>query len=388
MSARIPVLTQKELEGIAKVSGQCVKVDLSRTSCAQFDSLKKTLLLRAPRDLTGLGINFDLNNRTQEQVQTTVERRSETETSRSRVARGSFVLSQSILARRHHLSTEISSLVSRILNESRSITFLSLRSIDFQVRDFRILGNAVFHSESLRTVHFCNLPLGDANFEVICRALKRRYIFEFRCRKCGLTDGCAGSLHSLISYHVSLQGAVRWRDSLLEEVPSEIVCLQFLDLRDNDLTYVAIREIADSLIDLPLRLLDFRGNPGISATVVTRLAREMPDVRIRTGPSAGVKIPKKIRPFRKTKKPKGEKIKKRELRKDNRQLRTLVKQLEQGAPMVELEPDLAIVGPRAKELARHLLDLDRILQRSTSGLRSFFFDKPPQGAKTTRKRRG
>jgi hypothetical protein len=64
---------------------------------------------------------------------------------------------------------------------------------------------------------------------------------------------------------------------------------------------------------------------------------------------------------------------KRELKKDNTQLRTLVRQLEQGAPIVELEPNLAIVGRRAKELAQHLTQLDRILQGT--GGESFFHRK-------------
>jgi hypothetical protein len=177
---------------------------------------------------------------------------------------------------------------------------------------------------------------------------------------------------------VSLQGTVLWHDSLLGQVPSETVCIQVLDLRDNDLTYLAIREFGDALLDLPLKLLDLRGNPGISSAVVTRLAHDMPGTTIRTGLSRSIKVARRVRMFVQRKPVvKHSKVEKKKLRKDNDRLRTLVRQLESGAPVVELEPNLTIVGPRAKELARHLAELDQIMQEGGMPIASFFGSEKP-----------
>jgi hypothetical protein len=372
MSVEVPTLGQAELAAIGKVDGQCVKVDLSRMGSATFDSLMKTLLVRGRHGLTGIGLNLDLYAKTKEENQRAEDSKLETRTSKTRSARGSFSLGQSALARRKGLSTDIAGMIFKTLSQSDSVEFLGLRSIDFLSNDFQIIADSVSRSVSLRTLHFCNLPLGDANFAGICRALKKPSVVELRCRKCGLTDNSAESLHSLISCHVSVQGELQWHNSLSGRVPSPMVCLQCLDLRDNDFTSVTICAIGDSLLDLPLKLLDLRGNAGITGSVVASLAREMSSTTIRTGPSQPIKHGKRA------KKPYASKIgqaarsnENRIVPKDDRK-RTAIADCANREDVVEIEPGLTIVGSRARELAEYLAQLDRLMARTKMAVPSFF----------------
>jgi hypothetical protein len=173
------------------------------------------------------------------------------------------------------------------------------------------------------------------------------------------------------------------------------LCLQRLDFRDNDLTYVLIREISDDLIDLPLEILDFRGNPGISSEIVSDLARQMPAALFRTGISSPIKTKRlsiaqrTIRATPKiTSRPKLPKtaLKRdvksgpsvQDLSRENAKLRNLVNELESGGRRIEIEPNLVIVGPRAKELKDHLVRLDKLLRELDLGVPAFL-SRPGKG---------
>jgi hypothetical protein len=387
MGARVPLLSPSDLASIAKVQGKCVKVDLSQMSFAQFESLMKTLRVKGRHEFTGIGLNLDLHNATLRKCEHTVQDRSETRASKTRCTRGSFALSNSVFRHRPQLTHDLSLILSGILKRTDSVAFISLRSLDFDAPDLRVLCDAFFTCDTLRVVHFCNVPFGDAGFARVSRAFKKCGVVDLQCRKCGLTDKSAADLESLISYHVSIQSELRWHNSLSREQSCPVVCLQHLDLRDNDFTFITIREVFDSLLDLPLRTLDFRGNPGISAGLVATLAHEIPGTTIRTGISKPIKGPKpkpklyasKSRPHsvaQDTERP--------HLRKDNIRLRKLVDHLEKGGEIVEIEPDLAIVGPRARELADYLVQLDEIFKQRNLAPRLLADDRevrPPPGPK-------
>jgi hypothetical protein len=352
----------------------------------------KTLIVRSRGDLSGLGLNLDLYNHTSEQNHRTADSRLETRTSKTRMGRGCFALSQSALVHHKTLASDIASVVSQILCQSETLDFLSLRSIHFSPPDIQSLTDSIYRSVSLRTLHFCNVPLGDAGFASLCRALKKQSVLELRCRKCGITDRGAESLHSLISYHVSIQGDVRWHNSLSGRVPSPVVCLQHLDLRDNELTVATICEIGDSLLDLPLKVLDLRGNAGLSASVVARLAREIPSTDIRTGPCPAIKQSKRRRkPYRSKIGQKMEASEKKETLKENNGRQGKDEKAEGNEEVVELEPGLTIAGRRARELAAYLGQLDRFMQRAKFGVPSFFAsqggDAPAKAPKKTFKKR-
>jgi hypothetical protein len=373
MSSDTPLLSHADLARIGKVAGQCVKVDLSRISGAKLDSLMKTLVVRGQHELTGIGLNLDLHNTTKDQKQRVANSRTETRTSKTRSARGSCALSQSALLHRKGLASDIADVIAKVLSESDSIEFIGFRSVGLSSRDLQVLANSIFRAEALRTLHFCNIPLGDEGFAALCRALKKRSIVDLRCRKCGLTDECSGSLRSLISYHVSVQGEVEWHNSLSGLIPSPLVCLQYLDLRDNDLTSRTICEIGDSLLDLPLKVFDLRGNPAISENVVARLGREIPSTTIRTGPSLAIKHGKpRKKPYTSKVGQKSQSSEKEIIRKKGAQRNDEVAQTKESEEVVELEPGLAIVGARARELAEYLGQLDRLMQSSKIQEPSFF----------------
>jgi hypothetical protein len=376
MTREIPVLGHAELALIGKVQNQCLKVDLSRVSGAQFDTLMKTLMIRGREDLSGIGLNLDLYNKTKEDGQVLEKSNRETRTSKTRSARGSFTLAHSAVTHRKNLSSDIASMLSKTLCYSESLSFLAFRSIDFNANDFRSLSDSISPSSSLRTLHLCNVPLGDGAFGDLCRALKKSSVFELRCRMCRLTDACAESLRSLISHHVSLQGEVHWQNSLARSAGCPIVCLQCLDLRDNFLTSKTICAIGDALLDLPLKLFDLRGNLEISASVVVNLAREMADTTIRTGPS------KRIKQSKVTRKPYKSKIGERA---NGAETKMAAGSEAKGNEVIELEPGLSVVGPRARELVEYLAQLDRILQKGKLGVPSFFAPENPRTRKVPTK---
>ena len=183
----------------------------------------------------------------------------------------------SAISKRRGVTAKIAKSVKEILDVTESISFLKLRSITFMPNDLNDLADAIFACNTIKSLRLCNIPLGDKGFAKLCRALKKRGVVDLQLRKCRLTDRSGPDMHSLISYHVSVQSECQWQESLASSgVCAPLVCLQTLDLRDNDFTFAFIREIFDPILDLPLKTLDFRGNPGISGSVVAALSTQMP----------------------------------------------------------------------------------------------------------------
>ena len=402
MSAEARTLCDSELYRIGTIKGKCAKFDLSRVSYQQFDSLIRTLKLRCAHEFYGLGLTFDLLYKTKNKNIQTEESKSETRTSKSRITQGSFALAMSAISKRRGVTAKIAKSVKEILDVTESISFLKLRSITFNANDINDLADAIFACNTIKSLRLCNIPLGDKGFSKLCRALKKRGVVDLQLRKCRLTDRSGPDMHSLISYHVSVQSECQWQESLASSgVSAPLVCLQTLDLRDNDFTYAFIREIFDPILDLPLKTLDFRGNPGISGSVVAALSTQMPGTAIRTG------LSKPIKESKPPKKPYKSKIGRKlmsstadsrvtksasskSLRTENARLKNLVNTLEHGGDVVEIEPDLAIVGPRAQELAHHLIELDKMLEQLQIGRPSFLRDPPrkkkPKKTKLKRKK--
>lgn len=382
MSAEIHPLSKAELSRLGTVKGKIAKFDLSRVLADQFDALLVTLKDRGTHEFTGIGLNFDLLKKTKQVNEKTQQRKSETKTSRTRATQGSFTFSQSAMNKRKDVTAKIAKTIADTLMITDSLAFLKFRAVSFKPAELEVLCNAIYRCDTLRVLHFCDVPMGDSGFSTLTRALKRKGIIDLQCRKCGLTDACGVDLHSLVSYQVSVQTESQWLDSLSARRPvaSPLVCMQLIDLRDNDLTYVFIREVYDSLLDLPLKVFDLRGNPGITGTLVTSLIKDMPDTKIRTG------LSKPIKGSKPAKKPYSSKIGRttasaassttsarkrassvKTLKRENVRLKNLVGDLESGDNIVEIEPDLAIVGPRARELANHLIALDQMIEKMHLG---------------------
>ena len=234
-------------------------------------------------------------------------------------------------------------------------------------------------------MRFCDTPIGDDGFDRLARALRKQSVTTLQLRKCGLTDASGKAMRSLLFFHSYVQSTVEWKDSLSKNRPgsrSPILCISSLDLRDNEFTFQFIDEIHDPLIDLAImKELDLRGNAGISSTIVADLVNRAPNTTILTGPSKQIKMPKPppklyrssssksslstVFPVESPRVQKENRI--QELEMENERLRTLIEYLQDGTNIVQLEPGLNIVGPRAQELVEHINKLDELLVQSHDG---------------------
>jgi hypothetical protein len=195
-----------------------------------------------------------------------------------------------------------------------------------------------------------------------------------------------------LSFHVFVQAEAAWTTSLSGSAQNEIVCLTTLDLRDNEFTFHFIEEVQYAIIDLPLKTIDFRGNAGISADVVSWVSRRLRETEtnteIRTGGSKPVK-PVKTRvsvkasarppPLAATKTSKKSRdVRIQDLEKENGDLRRLISQLQSGENIVELEPGLEIVGPKATDFVEHIRKLEEMLPAQIGSPPQFLGQKSPK----------
>lgn len=379
---RSRLLTNFDLSKIGNCTDKTVDFDLSRISFDQINPLISTLEYRGINELTSISLNFNLLKRTKARDNSRMQSKSETRTSKSRITQP-YALEMSAVGRRKNLTQDISCTLFKIISESNSLLKLNLRSIPFAQQDYSVIFNAFQRAHSLRSLHLYDLQLGDEGFEVLCRCLKCELINDLQCRKCRLTDLSAKSLKSLISYHVSLQSEIQWRESLGSKGSAPLICLTKIDLRDNEFSYILIKTIHDDILDLPLSVLDLRGNIGITDTVICHLQEEIPYAEIKTGVTPPVK--KKKNAAKRKKKTKKLQSKKKRLEDENERLRGLVDTLNRGPEIVEIEPDLKIVGPRASELAEHIMQLDAIISSIDKGSRPFFEVNERENQRNTKK---
>ena len=370
-------LNPKAIEQIAKFRGKIYKFDLSRLNIETFDSLMKSVPMQFLVNSDGLGFNCDLlvkTDRKNEQMMTDNPR-----TNRSPVY--PLALQSSAAKKKKDFTKILAKSVSSALSHSEKIQFLKFRFIPFQYNDIEMLASAIFANDYLRVLRFCDVPLGDQGFARLCRALRKRSITEVQFRKCQLTDACTDDLRALLSFHVFVQSEAQWKESAMGNRSSETVCLQSLDLRDNEFTYQFVNIIEDAILDLPLKLLDLRGNTGLTSNMLKQLQQKVPRTQIKCGLSP---LPKSTLPQylteqqqhvpieRKTAKGPSARTKRiQKLEDENRRLHALIEELQMGVNIAELENDLLIVGPRASEFVTQVTQLDLLLANSEHGPHPF-----------------
>ena len=367
LSRNLDYFTNAELSKLGKFSDKGVDIDLSRISSDELNTLLNTLKMRGKKGFQEISLNFDLYMRAKAKQKSTMQSKMETKTTKSRIGMPA-ALAMSAIGRRKTLTKDIADVLAEIISESKTLLRLNLRSITFTQSEIGIISNSFLNATSLRSLHFCDIPMGDSGFELLVKALKKELITDLQCRKCRLTDASSRALHSLISFHVSVQSETIWKYSLSEVTTPPLVCISKLDLRDNEFTYNMIRAIHDAILDLPITLLDLRGNIGITSSVVEKLQKEIPHTEIKTGISAPIRGKKQKKQTTKTK----------NLAQENAKLRGLANSIKRGSEIVEIMPDLAIIGPRANELADHIRKLDKILSSWTNGPKPFFKDNEPE----------
>lgn len=380
-------LTAKEIDCIAKRvkdhDGNIkYKFDLSRINVETFDSLMKAVPEKFLSQMYGIGFNCDLlvkTDRKNEQMMLENPRSNKTPVY-------PLTLQNSAAKRKRDMNKILVRSVCAALEQSEKLRFLSFRFIQFRYQDIETLSAAIYGSNSLRVLRFCGVPLGNKGLMRLCRALRKRSIIEIQLRNCGLTDECGYDLQSLLSFHVFVQSEAAWKDSVLGE-PTETVCLQSLDLRDNEFTHKFIDIIADSLLDIPLKLLDLRGNSGLTQSMVKDLQKDVPNTKILTGisPLPKSKLPvfatydasdKNRRAESRSSSSSHRRI--QELENENQRLHALIDELQMGVNVCNLEPDLMIVGQRAQDFVEQISKLDELLAKSEHG--------PPPFLESTRKK--
>ncbi|EAY17072.1 hypothetical protein TVAG_297510 [Trichomonas vaginalis G3] len=356
-------LNMKEIEQISKSKDGIYKFDLSRITPDVFEQLLKSIPDKFSSKAVGLGFNCDLlirTNRKNEQLQ------EEDPRSNKRPVYPLTLLNSTCRQKKDFTKKLVKTLCTTI-SESQILEFLKFRTIPFSQVDIDLLANAIFSSNTLRVLRFCDIPLGDKGFSRLCRSLRKRSIVEVQFRKCELTDECTCDLRSLLAFHVFVQSEADWKDHVLG-VPSQNVCLQSLDLRNNEFTYQFINIIEDALLDVPLKLLDLRGNNGLTQTMVKKMQSKVPQTKILCGICPDVKFekpkeePPQQEPQRRSSSRASNKFKRiHDLEEENQRLRALIEELQIGVNVANLEPGLMIVGPRAKDLVTEITKLDNLL---------------------------
>ncbi|KAH0786170.1 hypothetical protein GPJ56_009847 [Histomonas meleagridis] len=271
-------------------------------------------------------------------------------------------LNASIFSKNNNAIHEVYSLLSSLLPKAQNLQCLIIRSIiPIPFSDFDILSQGIYQCQSLTTLRFNNVPIGDEGFERLARALRRPGIIELQCRRCSLTDASGPVLSALLAYQVFIQSEADWRESLSGAARSPTIHIDILDLRDNEFTYRFINDIYYDVIDLNLKQIDLRGNVGIAPSTVEMLSRYAKNTKILVG--LGKDIPPK--------KANTENIKK--LQEENKILRTAIK-FTQNNPDSEivLEDGLSIIGPKAETLIRYLKNIDPLLYKISDAPNQFF----------------
>ena len=171
MSAEIHPLSRAELLRLGTMKGKVAKFDLSRVSSEQFDALLVTLKDRGAHEFTGIGLNFDLLKKTKQVNEKTQKRKSETKTSRTRATQGSFTFSQSAMNKRKDVTEKIAKTIADTLTITDSLAFLKFRAVSFKPAELDVLCDAIYKCDTLRVLHFCDVPMGDSGFRKLARAL-------------------------------------------------------------------------------------------------------------------------------------------------------------------------------------------------------------------------
>ena len=379
---KVRSLTPREMEQIAKFSDNIFKFDLSRISMESFDSLMRSLPNFASTNLAGIGFTNDLLVSTKRRIE-----EKHKENPRNPIqSQLPFSIENSASTRKPDYQKVLSNAVAQCLKNTKTITFLKFRFLNFKPTELDVLASAIYSCVPLRVLKFCDVPMGDSGFSRLCRSLRRKGVIEIQFRKCGLTDECAKDLRSLLSFQVFIRSENEWKDRVLG-VPTSEVSLQMLDLRDNDFTFKFIDEVQDSLLDLPLSKLDLRGNLGLTELIIKDLVQMVPKIHILVGPtdlpksrekkysyatkSAG-SLSKTSGSSNMVKDTRIAKI--RELEDENARLRALIEELKNGTNIAELENDLLIVGPRSLEFVEHITNLDKLLGMSRHSPTPFLKD--------------
>jgi hypothetical protein len=184
-----------------------------------------------------------------------------------------------------------------------------------------------------------------------------------------------------------VQSDYAWRKSLSREKVTEIICLQELDFQENEFTFEFIETMKWVLHDLPLKMLDLRGNAGISDAIVSGLRKDLGRSKIVTGRSEPIESERSLSKANSVKKDTRDERQGRicDLEEENEALRRFAGFLKDGNSVIELEPGLTIVGPRGIEFVDQIKRLDELMVECDDTREGFADSQTPSKISTKRK---
>ena len=386
-------LSLTELEKMGSNISGVYKFDISRISSDQYTSWLRSILHYSD-SFKGLKFCLDL-------AETISRKRNFTNKNGSRGDKLGqsrqplpVALDNSAMTRLPNASKDLYSTVSKLITRAKEFEFLKFRNIQCTFSDIDTLSASIFQSSTIRKLHFCDVNMGDAGFERLCRALRKRSVTDLQCRKCGLTDKSAGPFRSLLQFQPFLQYEFSWEDSLISDAPTgatSVVCLQRFDLRDNLFTSQFIDDVKDALYFENFSLIDLRGNFGISEAIILPVRKEIQQLNKKAPTKINIKILVGLSALPKESKLMERKIasskkhpqktanseplsKIKLLEEENRQLKYVIDCLQNHTNIETLEPGLDIVGSQAPQLVSHIRTLDNFLITSTNGPQPFLME--------------
>lgn len=177
--------------------------------------------------------------------------------------------------------THILSMLERVLKSTISLNTIEFKSMIFTDDELSLIGSAISANTTLTTISFNNVPMFDKGFYILSRSFRRQGISEVKCRQCGLTDASIDSVKSLLAYNVSVQRETEWCASLELDGAVSTICMKRMDLSGNLFTISLLSQIADSLADIPMTLLDLTENQPMSEKQVNAIRKTLPHMNIR-----------------------------------------------------------------------------------------------------------
>ena len=158
------ILSLEELKKISNYANGVYDFDLSAIFIDYWKPLQNTLIQLGVNKLPGIA--FNLQTLLKSNAEMKAFRRSN-KAGRTR-PHPPIELEGSIQQNNRELIPELVGLLSRIIPKTRSIRTLRFTSMAFGMNEIEILSQSIQQCGSLRVLQFCDIPLYDNGFVILC----------------------------------------------------------------------------------------------------------------------------------------------------------------------------------------------------------------------------
>lgn len=303
-------LTKEQLAQYSQRTDQNLEFDLSRIPAKDFDLILNAIARYSKKHIVSLTftLNFYFENYKGEYPNLNLD------SDRIKVPRNvkmePVILTESAYRKNPSIIDKLLNCLYMILPDAEMMRTLVFKAMILNKSQIEKIGESLNKNTSIKTVAFENCTLYDQGFSIIARSIKHLGITSFICRSCGVTDNSISTVKSLLSYHISIQKEAEWKASLEIDGTVSIICMTSVDLQNNLFSVRLLLELGDVLPDIPLTLLDIRGNQHIDEKIAMNMRRTVPHVDIKINSSQPKRKKKSAKskksPVSKTPKPKNE----------------------------------------------------------------------------------